>query len=247
MDRSLYIAMNGAKQTQLAQTANANNLGHAQTTGFKADFQQFRAMPEFGPGYPSRVYTMTERPGSDFTPGGIQTTGRELDVAIMDERGWFAVSGEGGKEAYSKAGNLMVTQQGNLKSGDGQLILNDAGTPIAIPPARKIDVGRDGTISIIPEGANSNTLVVVDRIKLVSTDKTNLSKGKDGLMYAKDGNLAADANVKLQAGALEGSNVNIVSEMVEMIELGRHFEMQTKVMKSVDNNASASAKLMQMA
>lgn len=247
MDRSLYIAMNGAKQTQLAQTANANNLGHAQTTGFKADFQQFRAMPEFGPGYPSRVYSMTERPGSDFTPGGIQTTGRELDVAIMDDHGWFAVSGEGGKEAYSKAGNLMVTLEGNLKSGDGQLLLNDTGAPIAIPPARKIDIGRDGTISIIPEGANSNSLVVVDRIKLVSTDNANLHKGNDGLMYANNGNLLADANVRLQAGALEGSNVNIVSEMVEMIELGRHFELETKVMKSVDSNASASAKLMQMA
>jgi len=247
MDRSLYIAMNGAKQTLLAQTANANNLGNAQTTGFKADFQQFRAMPEFGPGYPSRVYSMTERPGSDFTPGGIQTTGRDLDVAIMDDNGWFAVSGEGGKEAYSKAGNLTVTLQGNLKSGDGQLLLNDAGSPVAIPPAKKINIGRDGTISIIPEGADSNTLLVVDRIKLISTDNANLQKGSDGLMYAKDGNLPANANVRLQAGALEGSNVNIVSEMVEMIELGRHFELETKVMKSVDNNASASAKLMQMA
>lgn len=247
MDRSLYIAMNGAKQTQLAQTANANNLGNAQTTGFKADFQQFRAMPEFGPGYPSRVFSMTERPGSDFTPGGIQTTGRELDVAVMDEKGWFAVSGEGGKEAYSKAGNLMLTLQGNLKSGNGQLVLNDANAPVAIPPARKIDIGRDGTISIVPEGANSNTLVVVDRIKLISTDNANLSKGSDGLMYAKEGNLLPNANVRLQTGALEGSNVNIVSEMVEMIELGRHFELATKVMKSVDNNASTSAKLMQMA
>lgn len=54
MDRSLYIAMNGAKQTLMAQSANANNLANAQTTGFKSDFEQFRAMPSFGPGYPSR-------------------------------------------------------------------------------------------------------------------------------------------------------------------------------------------------
>ena len=65
MDRSLYIAMSGAKQTLLAQTSNANNLANSQTAGFKSDFDQFRSMPVFGPGFPSRVYAMTERPGSD--------------------------------------------------------------------------------------------------------------------------------------------------------------------------------------
>jgi flagellar basal-body rod protein FlgF len=64
MDRSLYLVMNGAKQTLIAQTANANNLANAQTTGFKSDFEQFRSQPAYGPGYPSRVYTMTERPGT---------------------------------------------------------------------------------------------------------------------------------------------------------------------------------------
>lgn len=248
MDRSLYIAMNGAKQTLLAQTANANNLGHAQTTGFKADFEQFRSMPVFGPGYPDRVYTMTESPGSDFSPGGIQTTGRELDVAVMNDDGWFAVNGEGGKEAYSRSGNMMLTLEGNLRNGSGQLVLGESGAPVAIPPARKVDIGRDGTISIIPEGADSNTLVIIDRLKLIRTEPDNLKKGSDGLMYLKDGNkLNPDATVTLQAGALEGSNVNIVSEMVEMIELSRHFELQTKVMKTVDNNAGSASKLMQMA
>lgn len=248
MDRSLYVAMNGAKQTLLAQTANANNLGHAQSTGFKADIEQFRAMPVFGPGYPGRVYTMTESPGSDFTPGGIQTTGRELDVAVLNSDGWMATTGEGGKEAYTRAGNLTLTAEGLLKNGEGQPILGEGGSPITIPPAKKIEIGRDGTISIIPEGSNAAALVAVDRIKLVKSDDATLKKGSDGLMYSKEGgNLPADANVLLQPGALEGSNVNIVSEMVEMIELGRHFELQTKMMKSVDENAGVTTKLMQMA
>ena len=248
MDRSLYIAMNGAKQTQLAQAANANNLGHAQSAGFRADFQQFRAMPEFGPGYPSRVYSMTERPGSDFTPGTIQTTGRDLDAALMDSDGWFAIVGEDGKEAYSKAGNLTVTLEGNFKTGDGSLLLNDAGAPIAIPPAKKIDIGRDGTISVIPEGADSNTLVAIDRIKLVKSGGADLYKGGDGLMYTRNGELLpANGDMRLQTGAVENSNVNIVVEMVKMLELGRHFELENKVMKTVDNNSAMSAKLMQMA
>lgn len=62
MDRSLFIASSGATQTLLAQTANANNLANAQTTGFKSDLEQFRSMPVFGDGYPTRVFAMTEKP-----------------------------------------------------------------------------------------------------------------------------------------------------------------------------------------
>jgi flagellar basal-body rod protein FlgF len=246
MDRSLYIAMSGAKQTLMAQTANANNLANAQTTGFKSDFEQFRTMPVFGPGFPSRVYAMTERPGSDFNMGPIQTTGNELDVAIKGE-GWFVVEGEEGKEAYSRSGDLRITPEGRLETGNGRAIFGDQG-PIIIPPAEKIDIGTDGTISIIPLGENRANLAIVDRIKLVNPELTNLEKLNDGLMYTKDGTeAAASADISLIQGALEGSNVNGVSAMVEMIELARHFELQTKVMKNANDNSAVSVKLMQMA
>ena len=96
MDRSLYIAMSGAKQTLLAQTTNANNLANAQTTGFKSDLEQFRSQPVYGAGYPTRVYAMTEKPGTDLSHGAMQTTGRDLDVAI-DGDGFIAVQGADGK------------------------------------------------------------------------------------------------------------------------------------------------------
>ncbi len=246
MDRSLFIAMSGAKQTLLEQTANANNLANSQTTGFKADLHQFRSMPVFGPGYPTRVYAMTERPGSDLSMGILQTTGRSLDVAIKGD-GWLAVVGKDGQEAYTRAGDLRVSPQGQLKNAAGWAILGEQG-PVSIPPYDKLDIGKDGTISIIPLGSNATTLVVVDRIKLVKPDLQNLEKRSDGLMYAKNGGkLTPSANVSLVQGALEGSNVNTVEAMVSMIELARHFELQTKVMKSADENASITAKLMQMA
>lgn len=246
MDRNLYIAMSGAKQTLLAQTANANNLANTQTAGFKSDFEQFRAMPVFGPGYPSRVYAMTERPGSDFSSGPIQVTERELDVAISGE-GWIAVQGKDGAEAYTRAGDLRITAQGQLQTGSGLQLLGNDG-PIAIPPARKVEIGRDGTISIIPLGENSTTLAVIDRIKLVNAPDDTFIKRNDGLMYTQQGEaLQADGNVNLVQGALEGSNVNAISAMVEMIELARQFELQTKVMKNSDDNAGVTAKLMQMA
>ncbi|MGZ4959907.1 MAG: flagellar basal-body rod protein FlgF [Methylomonas sp.] len=247
MDRSLYIAMNGAKQTLLAQTSNANNLANTQTTGFKSDFEQFRSMPAYGPGYPARVYAMSERPGTDFSPGALQTTGRDLDVAIKGE-GWLAVLSKDGTEAYTRAGDLKLTPEGLLQSGSGLPVLGEGGQPIAVPPAQKLDIGRDGTISIIPQGSNATTLAQVDRIKLVNPDPANLEKRDDGLMHLKQGgSVPPDANVSLVQGSLEGSNANAMSAMVDMIELSRNFELQTKVMKSIDEHAGVTAKLMQMA
>ncbi len=247
MDRSLYIAMNGAKQTLLAQSANANNLANTQTTGFKSDFEQFRSVPAYGPGYPTRVFAMTERPGTDFSPGALQTTGRDLDVAINGQ-GWLAVMGKDRAEAYTRAGDLKLTPEGLLQSGAGLPVLGESGQPIAVPPAQKLEIGRDGTISIIPQGSNATTLVQVDRIKLVNPNLADLEKRDDGLMHLKQGGaIPPDANVNLVQGSLEGSNVNAMSAMVEMIELSRNFELQTKVMKNVDETAGVTAKLMQMA
>lgn len=246
MDRSLYIAMSGAKQTLQAQTVNANNLANTQTTGFKSDLEQFRSRPLYGAGYPTRVYAMNDKPGLDFTTGAMQTTGGDLDVAINGE-GYFAVQGPDGKEAYTRAGDLRVTPEGFLQTGAGLSVLGGDG-PIVIPPSEKLTIGSDGTISIIPLGSgNATTLVELDRIKLVQTDTANLEKLNDGLLHTKDGNpLAANADVRVAQGVLEGSNVNAISAMVDMIELAKNFELQTKVMKSVDDNSAAGAKLMQL-
>ncbi len=246
MDRSLYIAMSGAKQTLLAQTANANNLANTQTSGFKSDLEQFRSMPVFGAGYPTRVYAMTEKPGTDLSAGAMQTTGAELDVAIKGE-GYFAVQGPDGKEAYTRAGDLRVTPEGLLQTGGGLQIIGQNG-PIAIPPSEKLTIGGDGTISIIPLGTgNATTLVEVDRIKLVKPDAALVEKRADGLLHLKgDQAVEASADVSVVQGALESSNVNAISAMVEMIELAKNFELQTKVMKNVDENSGVSARLMQM-
>ena len=247
MDRSLYIAMSGAKQTLLAQNSNANNLANIQTTGFKSDLEWFRSRPVSGAGYPTRVYAMIEKPGTDFSPGIMQTTERDLDVAINGE-GLIAVQGEDGKEAYTRAGDLLITPEGFLRTGNGLQITGQNG-PITVPPSEKLTIGSDGTISIVPMGAgNATTLQVLDRIKLVKPEMNDMEKMGDGLLHPKNGKpLEASADVSLTQGVLEGSNVNGINAMVGMIELARNFELQTKVMKNVDENSGASAKLMQMA
>ena len=246
MDRSLYIAMSGAKQTLLAQTVNANNLANTQTTGFKSDLEQFRSRPVLGAGFPTRVYAMNEKPGVDLSVGGMQTTGADLDVAINGE-GYLAVQGADGKEAYTRAGDLRVTSEGLLQTGAGLQVLGQGG-PLTIQPSEKLTIGSDGTISIIPLGSgNATTQVEIGRIKLVKLESDNLEKSTDGLLHAKDGKqVEASADVRLAQGVLEGSNVNAITAMVDMIELARNFELQTKVMKSVDDNSAVSAKLMQM-
>lgn len=243
MDRMLFVAMSGAKETMLAQAANSNNLANVSTTGFRADLQQFRSMPVFGDGHPTRVYALTERPAVDFTPGSIMQTGRDLDVAIKN-KGWIAVQARDGTEAYSRAGDLQIDENGMLRTGAGLPVMGDGG-PIAIPPASQVMIGADGTISIRPPGAQANELVAVERIRLVNPPLNELTKGADGLVRRIDGEEAeADPAVRLASGAIEGSNVNPASAMVEMIELARKYEIQVKMMKTADENAQQSASVM---
>jgi flagellar basal-body rod protein FlgF len=246
MDRMLYVAMTGAAQTLAAQAANSHNLANAATPGFKSDLHQFRSMPVFGEGYASRVYAMGERPGVDLQPGAFQTTGRELDVAVEGD-GWIAVQAPDGGEAYSKRGDLQVTVNGVLTNGAGQPVLGDGG-PIAIPPAEKLEVGSDGTLSVRLVGQDAKSLAAVDRIKLVKIAPERLEKGEDGLFRLRGGGAAqADAGVRLVSGALEASNVNAVDALVEMITLARQFELQVKMMETARSNDAASTQAMRIA
>ena len=246
MDRMLYLAMSGAKQTMQAQALSTHNLANVNTTGFKADLAAARSMPVFGEGHASRVYAMTERPGINFDHGSAQFTGNELDFAINGE-GFVAVQAADGSEAYTRRGDMKINASGLLENGAGQLILGEGG-PIALPPSEKIELGVDGIVSVRPIGQAANTLAQIDRIKLVKPQLSDLEKGTDGLFRMKEGGDAeADAEVQIMPGSLEASNVNAVGEMVNMINLQRQFEMQVKAMKSVEENDSAAAQIMRMA
>ncbi|MDH4581062.1 flagellar basal-body rod protein FlgF [Pseudomonas sp. BN415] len=245
MDKMLYVAMSGASQNSLAQRAHANNLANISTTGFRRDFEQARSMPVFGDSFPSRVYAMTERPGTDFTPGALQETGRDLDVAIEGE-GWIAVQSPDGSEAYVRTASLQIDALGQLRTGNGLPVMGNAG-PIAIPPEQKVEIGQDGTISIRALGENPNVVAEVDRIKLVNPDPKQLEKGSDGMIRVKDPQqlVQADANVQVTSGFLEASNVNAVEEMTAILSLSRQFELSVKMMRTAEDNASAMARVLQ--
>lgn len=244
MDKLLYLSMTGATQTMLAQTAHANNLANVNTTGFKADLAQARAMPVFGEGYQTRVYAMTERPATDMVAGVQQHTGRELDVAIQGE-GWMAVRSLDGSEGYTRAGELQVDVNGFLTTGRGLPVLGEGG-PIQLPPSGKVEIGADGTITVQVLGDGVDTLAVVDRLKLVNPDPKGMTKSRDGLMRMMDGTQAPiDPLVRVESGQIETSNVNAVHELTSIIDLSRRFEMNIKMMKNAKENADAAAKILQ--
>lgn len=245
MDHALYIAMTAAKETMLSQAINSHNLANATTPGFRASLDAFASLPLSGPGFASRVYAATAGRSVDFTPGTLQTTGRDLDVAIQGD-GWIAVQSPDGSEGYTRAGDLRLDSAGLLTTGSGHPVLGNGG-PIAIPPYQTLEIAADGTISIRPVGQGPQTLAVVDRIRLVNPRTADLVRGEDGLLHRADGATSPpDAGVTLMKGALESSNVNAVEAMVNMIRLARTYEMQVKTMSAIEENDKSAARLLQI-
>ena len=242
MDRLVYVAMSGAKQLMQAQALVANNLANLSTDGFRADLARFQARPVAGPGFPSRVNVVGGGLGFDHSPGTLVQTGRDLDLAV-DGAGWIAVQAPDGREAYTRGGSFTVNGLGLLETARGDLVLGDNG-PLAVPAHVQLAVGRDGTLSIVPQGQGPETLAQIGRIKLVNPDAELLAKRPDGLVELRDAEPAsADAAVGLVSGYIESSNVNAAQTMVGMIELSRQFEVEVRMMRVADENASRAAEL----
>jgi len=247
MDRMLYVSMSGAKQIMQAQAVNAHNLANVSTTGFREDLAAFSSQNVNGTGYQSRVNALAQSTGVSHAQGPMITTGRNLDAAINGQ-GWMVVQAPDGSERLTRAGNLTVTSAGMLVSGNGYPVIGNTGGPIAVPPAEMIELGGDGTVSILPVGQEATTLVTVDRIKLANPDPASLVKDSDGLMRLMVvGDVTnEDANVKLQSGMLESSNVNAINAMVNMLSLSRQFEADVKLMGVAEELDTAASHLMRM-
>jgi flagellar basal-body rod protein FlgF len=243
MDRVIYVAMSGAKQMLGQQSTVANNLANASTTGYRAQLSAFRAAEVFGEGEPTRAFVVDSTPAADFRPGAIQHTGRDLDVAI-EGAGWITVQMADGSEAYTRNGSLQVNVNGLLQTRNGLTIMGDGG-PIAIPNDTRITVAADGTISTVPNGNQAAQVAPIGRIKLVNPPEAQLVRGDDGLFRLSGGAAAeVDGKVKLQGGALEGSNVNVVEAMVTMISISRQFDMQLKILQNAESNDRQSTQLL---
>ena len=247
MDHALYIAMSGAKENMNSLAIRGNNIANASTIGFKADFEHARAMQAYGEGHPTRVFALTERPGHDLTSGAINTTGRDLDVAIKGD-GFIAVEDRNGNEAYVRTGSLAIDSEGVLRTSSGLAVKDVNGGQVTIQmPVQNISIKADGTLQGVPEGMEHNNIEEFAQIKLVKPALRELYKGEDGLFRQRNGlNAIEDPTVTLVNGAVEMSNVNVAAEMTQLIRIQRQFEANMKIMKTAEEMDQSSNSLLRL-
>ncbi|MDH5276384.1 MAG: flagellar basal body rod protein FlgF [Gammaproteobacteria bacterium] len=245
MDKLIYVAMSGAREAMRAQATTSHNLANLSTTGFRALRNILDSAPIPGAGLPSRVNTVREPELWNSRQGPSQATGRELDISIQGQ-GWLVVQDEDGNDAYTRAGDLRINTNGILETAAGLPVRGNGG-PVSIPPYEKLFIGDDGQISIVPQGQTAESLVQVDRLRLVNPPALDLVRSGNGLFSLRDGSAAVpDPAVRVASGQLESSNVNPAEALAEMIEMSRHYEMQVRAMNTADELDSASARLIRM-
>lgn len=245
MDKYIYTALSGMKSSMHHQTMTTYNLANVNTVGFRKHFADFQSVHLKGAGLESRVQTRIHSEGVDLTPGYVKPTQRSLDVALGGA-GFFAVQNPEGAEAYTVRGDLRVGTTGLLENGSGAPVLGDKGT-ITIPEASNVNVGRDGTITVVPFGGGPKDTEVVGRLKVVSSPTEPLKPGVDGLLYTTDGKpLEADPSIEVKSGFLEQSNVSPTEALVQMLWNAREYEMHVKMLKTSEDIDRAGTSLLKI-
>jgi len=243
MDKLIYTAMSGAKHMFGRQASIAHNLANAVSAGYRAEEHRLRAVPVVSESLPTRAFAVDASVANDMTPGPLKQTGRDLDVAVQGQ-GWLALAMPDGTEAYTRNGSLETNVNGVLQTRSGIPLQGDGG-PISIPPDNTITIGQDGMISLKPTSGAQNIVTQVGTLKLVNPPETDLVRGADGLFRLRGGGVAtADPNVQVAAGYIEGSNVNVVDQLVAMISLARQFETQLKLLSTAEQNDRAATQLL---
>lgn len=243
MDKALYIGTSGAKGEMHKLQMLSNNLANVNTTGFREDFETMKSIPVHAKGQQTRVYSGTASSYANFSHGPMITTGRDLDVALEGD-GFFAVQSKTGREGYTRAGDFEI-RNSVLTTHSGDVVMGTSGV-VSIPgEAESLHIGSDGTISAKMKGAAQP--VTINRLKLTNPPLHEMQKGTDGLFYLANGASARpDEKLKITTGTLEGSNVNTVQTLTELIELSRNFEMHTSLMKTLQTSASQANQIMSL-
>jgi flagellar basal-body rod protein FlgF len=245
MDRLIYTSLTALRSAQSRQTVTANNLANANTPGFRADMAEAQSLWLKGSEVNSRAFASEEVLAADMRAGVVNATGRDLDIALSGDA-LLTVQAENGEEAYTRRGDLMLSESGLLTTGDGRPALGTQG-PLVLPPADRIMIAPDGSVSIVPAGGDPSQPQQVDRLKLVVFDPDRTAKGIDGLFRGRDGAaLPEDPDARLTTGHLEASNVSATETLVEMIEASRSWDTQLKLISSARDLDSATADLMRL-
>lgn len=251
MNAAMWTAKTGVQAQDAKLQAIANNLANVNTTGFKRDrvvFEDLFYQVERQPGA-AQAEGMNSPVGVQlgngvrvagtqkvFTTGSLQTTGQALDIAIQGQ-GFLQVELPSGETAYTRAGQLQRSAEGRLVTAQGYPLVPDITLPAN---AKSITIGENGTVSVsvpgdtAPQEVGQITLAgFVNPAGLLALGD-NLYQETAASGVATEGIAGEEALGAIKQGALEGSNVQVVEEMVDMITAQRTYEMSTKVLSAAD-------------
>jgi flagellar basal-body rod protein FlgF len=228
VENAAYVGLSRQMTLRRELDIVANNIANADTTGFKVE--QLLVGEEVGQRArnafvrPGVSFVMDNGVGRDFSQGALSQTGRTLDFAIEGEGAFFRVQ-DGANEAYTRDGSFTVDAQGRLMTEGGHPVMGDGGEIILNPELGQVSVGADGTISQDGE--------TVGRLSVVRFDSLGvLEKGGDGLYRNASNAVAQEApDARIRQGMLEGSNVNPILEITNLIEIQRAYESVTRMIE----------------
>ncbi|MET0269971.1 MAG: flagellar basal-body rod protein FlgG [Sphingomonas sp.] len=248
---ALHVARTGLDAQNERMRVIANNLANVNTTGFKRDRASFETLAYqamTAPGAPSSAdnrYATGLSLGSGVriasteridTQGTLQQTENALDMAI-EGNGFFQVQMPDGTTGYTRAGNFSMNAEGTLVSSDGKPLIPQ----IQIPEgASKITIGADGTVSAtVPGAAEATELGRIETARFANPTGLeslggNVLKETAASGAAQVGQAGIEGRGAIRQGSLEGSNVNTVEELVDMIETQRAYEVNSKMIKATD-------------
>ena len=245
MDRLVNTALTAMRGAMARQASIANNLANANTVGFRAEIANAETRWIKGDTFDTRAQASEQVIAADMAQGAITQTGNPLDVA-MNGDALLAVQAADGSEAYTRRGDLKVSDSGLLTTGDGLPVLGEGG-PITLPQMDSISVAADGGIWGVPQGGDPANPQQIDKLKLVNAAGSGIAKGTDGLFREVNGGaLPSDPLASVTAGSLEGSNVNSTQALVQMIEASRAWETQIKMIDTAKQLADGGASLMRL-
>lgn len=235
MDNSFLIGLSAQQVLRQRIDATANNLANMTTAGFKAERLVMRELsqdPAAASGKPNDIAFvdawMLQR---DFAAGPIERTGNPLDVAI-DGEGFFRIQTDAG-EAYTRDGRFSLNEQGQLVTRDGDVVLGDGG-PITLDPEL-------GQVTINAEGLIVQGETEAGRLSVVAFDTPEALEKVGGNLWRATGEAPRPPEtVRIAPGAIEGSNVNAVVELTQMIEISRAYESIAKMITQSDQLRSTS-------
>jgi len=235
VENAAYVALSRQMTLRRELDIVANNIANADTTGFKVE--QLMVGTEIGERArndairPSTSFVLDNGVGRDFGQGALRQTGRDLDFGIDGEGAFFTVNdgGTGGGEAYTRDGAFTLDPQGRLVTKAGAAVQGDGGDIILDPTKGQVTVAEDGTISQAGLPVGRLTLA---RFETLSA----LSKDGDGLYRNRSNATPIEAaGAKIHQGMLEGSNVNTLTEITNMIEISRAYESAAKMIEAVND------------